>query len=285
MRSILVKVIFIATMGDRSQQTDPYRYESESGLQVSQEEVHERDLRRRRENVQVLIALGIIGGYITFAASDRSLFSTSLNQLGVQFLVSISGFFLFAKMIAITFRPDINNRWIDFVDERVAPGLYMLSVLGLTILVGVNYISSKLPGIPEEAISFAQTILFVTLFLGVVYWLVRTQFYNTAKSEEKLAADLSKTLSLLRNKEEIDESRENAMIRRFDSLLRTQEDLDDIRLYLHMFNDSDVFALNRDDRQRIFTLLNKIKIKLDEQRPVGEDIDKLESFLEEIEDR
>lgn len=285
MRSILVRVALNTSMGDRSPQPDPYRHDTESGLQVSQEEVHERDLRRRRENVQVLIALGIIGGYITFVASDRSLFSTSLNQAGVKFLVSISGLFLFVKMIAITFRPDIDNRWIDFVDEQVAPGLYMLSVLGLTILVGANYISSQLPGIPDEAISFAQSILFVILFLGVTYWLVRTKFYNTAKSEEKLAADLSKTLSLLRNKEEIDQSRENELIRRFDTLLRTQEDLDDLRLYLYIFNNSDLFALNTDDRQRIFTLLNKIKIKLDEGRPVGDDIDKLEAFLEEIEER
>lgn len=272
-------------MGDRSRQPDPYRYDSESGLQASQEEVFERDLRRRRENVQVLIALGIIGGYITFAASESSLFSTSLNQIGLQILVSISGVFLFVKMIAITFRPDFDNRWIDFVDEQIAPALYMLSVLGLTILVGANYLSSQLPGIPEGIIVFAQGILFTGLIFGVMYWLVRTQFYNLAKSDEKLAADISNTLSLLRDERDIDQSRENELIRRFDNVLRTQEDLQDVRIYLYLFRDSDVFDLGSDDRQRISKLLDKIRIRIDEGRPVEDDIDKLEEFLEVIEER
>lgn len=248
------------------------------------EELKELEYKRRRESVHVLIALGIIGGYITFSAGTTELFATEWSQIATYILVGASGLFLFVKMTTVTIRPEFDNYWIELIDETFAPGLYALSVYGLTIVAGVNILSLRFPTLNEEVLAVIQGVLLVILMFLLLGWVSWKKTRTIVQAEEEMGVELANTLALLDNEGDMDSNHTDELAERFSRLITTRDDLGKIDYFSRLL-DVKVSELNRSDRKRIMNLIERIKIKKGNGRPVSEDVDTLEEVLDEIEER
>jgi hypothetical protein len=243
-----------------------------------------RYLKKRRENVQVLVALGVIGGYITFAAGTDEIFTNEASQTIVYFLVGVSGLFLFIKMTTVTIRPEIENYWLEIIDETIAPGMYALSVYGLILIAGINYISVQFPDISEDILVFIQGVFLIILVLILSVWVSWKKTNTIIKTEEEMAVELANVLALLNSEDDIGSNRTDELTQRFGRLITTEDDMRK-RDYLAKLFDVKISELTPSDRKRINNILERIKIRKSNRRPVSDDVDTLEKILDEIEER
>ncbi|MFD1644368.1 hypothetical protein [Haloarchaeobius litoreus] len=250
------------------------------------EESQEREFQRRRENVQVLIALAVIGGYISFEASRKDFFNTGLSEIVLLALVSSSGVFLFIKMTTITVRPDFNHPKIEFFDELVAPMLYLLSVYGLIGVAGITALLNYIDQIPLEVRIIAQGIAMAVAIFGVASYASRARLRRIAKSEKQLRTKLAATLSLLQNKNIIESSKSDELAMRFDRVLSHDREFSLLDGFIAGSSSTgSAFTLRSSDRKRLNNVVERIRIRLGQGTDVKEDVERLEEILTEIEER
>jgi hypothetical protein len=257
---------------------------TEDRIRTYFEKEKEDDLKKRRENIQVLVALGVIGGYITFAAGRDEIFANEVSQIIVYFLVGVSGFFLFIKMTTVTIRPELENYWLEIIDETIAPGMYALSVYGLILVAGINYVSRWFPNISEEMLVFIQGSFLMILILILLVWVSWKKTNTIIKTEEEMAVELANVLALLNSEDDIGSNRTDELTQRFGRLITTEDDMRK-RDYLAKLFDVKISELTPSDRKRINNILERIKIRKSNRRPVSDDVDTLEKILDEIEER
>lgn len=104
---------------------------------------------RRVENIQVLIALSVVGGAISLYSGGFLDTSVWQNQIQSRYWVIIlrvfigaNAIFLLLKLITIPLLPVSNSDLISFLHEEIEPFLYFFSVLGVIFSLVVRGISS-----------------------------------------------------------------------------------------------------------------------------------------------
>lgn len=249
-----------------------------------QQESEKQEFRRRRENVQVLVAIAVIGGYASFVSSRQSVFSTQLGQILSQIMVGVSGIFLLVKLATITLRPDFDHRLIEKLDEWLLPFMFVMAIFGLVIVGGASLLLQTIGQVPQQVVVFVQAILFALVFVGALAYASKVRINALVEREEKLRKELANTLSLLRNEGAIEGSKSNELAMRFDRVFTRREDLGKFDILNEMVEGS-IFVLTEADRRRLQNISDRIRIRLDEGTLEGEDVQKLDEILTRVEER
>lgn len=105
-----------------------------------------RDQIERAENVQVLVAIAILSGYLTLNTNETTLissFETVVDILAFSALV-----FLFGKLLTLTVRPFKDHKVLREADRKVFPGIFLLTfsvtfaVIVYTIMPIPNFLAN-----------------------------------------------------------------------------------------------------------------------------------------------
>jgi uncharacterized membrane protein YidH (DUF202 family) len=256
-----------------------------------QSKAEERDHQRRRENVHVLIAIGILGAYASFASSNTSILNIGQSQLMTKGLVFLSGIYLLGKLFTITMKPmeDVNS--YEKLDEWVLPLFLLISVYGL-LAIGLGRIAFRsiqitLPSIPfpENSGVMVQFITVFTLTVLMIAYMSQIRFKRIIQREKALQELLDGTLTSLYFGGAIDQSKKNELEKRFASLFTDEKDIPRLEKYLTLVGLPNKMALTDGDRDRLEKLLNRTGIRFTQGTIEQGDIEKLEEFLSEIEER
>lgn len=126
----------------------------------------------RAENIQVLVALGVVGWYIT--THPEQLINLGFGREGFFFLFAvISGSFLYLKINVIAFRIAIDHQWVEKLDNSVIQFLY---IFGFNGIVGTGVTGFLLDLIhinidPHLVFGGVSTsLLLVSLAYGISYY-------------------------------------------------------------------------------------------------------------------
>ncbi len=101
------------------------------------------ETERRKENVHILIALGIIGlsgsfyvqGLLQFPFLESFVSSSSLNKLFIRTIIYSNGIFLLIKLFTVTVRSPTGEGYIAYLDRTIGPILYTVSLIGTILLM------------------------------------------------------------------------------------------------------------------------------------------------------
>jgi len=104
---------------------------------------------RRVENIQVLIALSVVGGAISLYSGgflDTSIWHNQIQSrywvIILKVFISANAIFLLLKLITIPLLPVSSSGFISFLHEEVEPFLYFFAVLGVIFSLIVRALSS-----------------------------------------------------------------------------------------------------------------------------------------------
>lgn len=106
----------------------------------------------RAENVQVLVAIAILSGYISLPESPDALFNSFSFALNVLAFVSL--LFLGGKLITLTVRPVYSHQLLKKLDRKILPGFFVFIFL---MAFGV-ILPSVIPISGQNIASFAQEL-------------------------------------------------------------------------------------------------------------------------------
>ena len=101
-------------------------------------------------------------------------------------------------------------------------------------------------------------------------------------------ADLTKLFVTLRREGLVEDSRANELVRRYERVIPSSNDLTKSQYAQMIFGDGDTrspFVLNRQDKRRIRSVMERLRIRLAQERPIDEDIDKLDEIITSVEER
>ena len=113
--------------------------------------------RQRVESVQVLVATGILGWYITNYSISTIPCETPARYFAA--FAGISGIFLVLKINFLTLQYSLRNDKLIKLNELILPFLYFISFNSVVILVLIQM------GVPEN---LRQEVIFVLLFFIVI---------------------------------------------------------------------------------------------------------------------
>lgn len=128
--------------------------QSSSEIQELREEFQEyREItakarsNRRVENIQVLVALGIVGAFISLYSSGiignefwQGLITSPFWNIILITFISSNTIFLILKLITIPLMPVFDSRILSTFHEEVEPFLYLFSILGVLFAVLIRVI-------------------------------------------------------------------------------------------------------------------------------------------------
>lgn len=170
----------------------PARFKMQHSFTEEFVEKNEGSLRRS-ENIQILIALGVLGLTGTLVAQNLISFpllegasESELVQWGFRLLVYTTIVFLAAKLVTSAFYPSSKNRVLIALHEWVEPFIYVFSTSAFGFLVAVIVVVQNTP------LSFSNLIIIPlavipSLILAVAYSRKRSATYERlrdAKAEE-----------------------------------------------------------------------------------------------------
>lgn len=113
--------------------------------------------RERAENVQVLVATGIIGWYLS--ANNSQLINISFTSDGFFFaFTTLSALFLYVKLNILAFKRTFDWKWIDEFDDSVVQFLY---IYGFNGVVATAVLDLTLPILGLQVMD--QNILIIVL--------------------------------------------------------------------------------------------------------------------------
>ena len=118
--------------------------------------------KRRVENIQILVALGIIGTYFTGFFQDFIEGSATSIETVLFFVVASSIIFLFFKIMIPSIRIALDSKKLAWFDELALHFLYMFSVL--TGFMSVAYVS--LPNLGIGITGYNNIVAVAILILG-----------------------------------------------------------------------------------------------------------------------
>lgn len=237
---------------------------------------------RRAESVHVLTALGVVGGYATFAATGR--FPEAINDAILRFFVLISLLFLLAKLATITLRIRLDWDRLDWLDETVLPIGHSLSIFSLMALAVGLFTVRNMDFIPQEVLNVVFPLiggLVFALFMALVmYGTARTD----VKYQESLEQQFQSTLDVLRDCEAITEEKAEELEHRLRLLIVHRDELEWYD-YLATLGDASPGELNRSDINRLTKVLNRLEVKVKNDTLDQNDIERLDEVITGYEER
>lgn len=143
----------------------------------------------RAENVQVLVAIAVLSGYLTIRmgsdASFHSFFFFIINILSFIALLFLAG-----KLVTLSVRPFYEHAWLRKADRKVLPGIFVVMFIitfavVLPLLILLPDIGRLIQLISQSVLGRFQAIY--TLLWSVVSLLVAYQYASlTAKTMSDL---------------------------------------------------------------------------------------------------
>lgn len=149
------------------------------------EERQKRESEKRAENIQILVSLGIIGlagtlysqGVVDFPLVKGFASSEPVRSMFRVFIYS-TGIFIIFKTITVSIYPVTDNETIQYVHNRVEPFLYLLSLIGLGLLITTSEILLPLLQSVTKSSDVIYVIVIMTTSLLFSYLLTsRTAHY------------------------------------------------------------------------------------------------------------
>lgn len=138
---------------------------------------------RRVENIQVLVALGIVGAAVTLYSSGavensfwRGLLNSPYwNPVLVAFFMS-NTMFLTLKLITIPLMSVFDHRYISILHEELEPFLYFFTIIGAVVAILLRGISA--PIYVSLGTTMKTTMAIVALLFPLVIGIGYAQFYR-----------------------------------------------------------------------------------------------------------
>lgn len=164
---------------------------------------------RRAENVQILVALGVLGGLVTLYVQDE--IQGSSLQLSFWLIGGSSAAFLLLKTLITPLRFELKSRYLEEIDDRLLPFLYAFLIL-LSVLTGVTtLIARALPSIaiPEFRAVSAATNILLGLVASVVSYLYSKRYRQISKERHRLRQNILEQTEKIREKPIIDRALNN----------------------------------------------------------------------------
>lgn len=138
--------------------------EDESDSQIVFEFRKSREARRRQhlENVQLSIAVLIIGSYFTKIGQEL----VSINSVGwlTTLFVSVSAFYILSKSIELTLKQFKNHRLITSI-RSISYTIYTISATGYAVFLGFTVFDIQISN--TEAYATILIIVIISLILGI----------------------------------------------------------------------------------------------------------------------
>lgn len=144
----------------------------------------------RAENVQVLVAIAVLSGYLTILTDPEAPFQSFSFVINVLAFVAL--FFLVGKLVTLSVRPFYEHTWLREADRKVLPGTFvvMFVVTFAVILPSViplpgidsdrliQTISQAIPGPLEAADIYIGVCAIVSLLVACQYasWTAETMY-------------------------------------------------------------------------------------------------------------
>jgi len=168
------------------------------------ESTEKRSKKRRAENVYILVALGIIGGYFSYNSGLK--LNTIFQQIGLAFVVA-SSLFILIKVITVRISDiDKSSLWsevdnkIDILFAAVITGVFVFGTIAAVISI-FNIQSSLIQNI---AVAATTIVAFVAQLLNIY----NEQADENKKSPEEIHDELIDNLFRLPDSENVREDSE-----------------------------------------------------------------------------
>lgn len=173
-------------------------------LREYHEDSRQKELDRRIENIQILIALAVVGASISIYSSQvintpfwQRLLNSSYWKIVISAFVSANALFLILKLLTIPLQQISNSTSLSYVHDTVEPFLYFFAVAGAlsAVIIGgtITIIQPNLDQVGQ--ISFAIISLILPLISAVLY----AQAYRLNISLERyqqMLLEIDRTFSL-----------------------------------------------------------------------------------------
>lgn len=169
---------YIMGQGDNDQFDEPYYFYNQVVNYI--EERKSRESEKRAENIQILVSLGIIGlagtlysqGVVDFPLIRGFASSEPVRGMFRVFIYS-TGLFIILKTLTGSIYPMTDSETIQYIHNRVEPFLYLLSLIGLGLLITTSEVLFPLLQSVTESPDVIYTILIMGSSALLAYLLTR----------------------------------------------------------------------------------------------------------------
>lgn len=194
---------------------------SEEGENESESELEELSIlewrqQRHEENIQILVAIGILGAYITIKASNAIDLPGYLN-IPVNLIFGITLVFLVFKLAINSSTPLTDWSWLDPVD-RYVPLAYFVSVIGSFLTVVVFFVNANGTGLfsgIETWGPFAIMVIPLVLIPPAAYFGAKNQYQKGTKYRSSLRDELPQTLRQLESSGFVESAKRESILERY----------------------------------------------------------------------
>lgn len=247
-------------------------------------EAEQRSKRHHEENIQILVALSIMAGYIT--AIFNGMFEVAILNLAATMFGLANFAFLFYKVLMTTSIPlaelSSSNRLDPYINL-----LYILSIIGFSVVLLVSVAVRQLGlELAELGRIFSSAAFFgspVVIVGGLVYIIGRLEKRATESSGEALRQDLPETLEKMIEGGVVKQSEIDALQDRVERLLEIDEGIGWFRYGGTMMGDSSPARLDRQDREQLLNIVRRIQTKSKHGEFDRQDYELIESIVAEAE--
>lgn len=158
----------------------------------------------RAENVQVVVAVAVLSGYLTILTEDDSLFESF--SLAIDILAFAAVLFLAGKLLTLTVRPFYQHNYLAVIDQKILPWMFVfIFLITFAVIIPaviplpdfdfdalIDRISQIIPGGVGAADIY---ILFWALVSVLIGWQYASWTSKTMSELETAAPDVRFTFS------------------------------------------------------------------------------------------
>ncbi|WP_313691301.1 hypothetical protein [Halorarum halobium] len=251
-------------------------------IRESSRHLEEQSQRKRAENIHVLVAVSVLGGYATIYQSvsiEPAIWSAVLRTF-----VGLSAIFLLAKLTTITFRPVSDRELVTYVDEIIEPIVYILSLYGIISASIVIHLLETFD-LRQNALVNALGAGFVaaSLLVATTYYVrltVGTMYEERYGRAEDVYENIDDILTGLVRQSAMAPTQARAFRARLDELLVPDGEatvLDELRVLVPWSGHEPVGEAAQ------LMLLNKFRNLQNMRRIPPEELEAIDEYLQELE--
>lgn len=238
--------------------------------------------KRHEENIQILVALGILAGYIT--AFFNGMFEAGmLNLLATIFFITNFGF-LFYKLLTHTSIPITELSSSNSLDPIINL-LYLISIVGFSVILLVSVATRQFSmsfSDFDQLAGYIPGIITPTFVLGLWYIMGRKEKRTTESYGTALLEEMPNALEMLVEDETISSSEKESLQDRLATLLQRDDGIGWFQYGGIMIDQSPV-RIDRQNREQLLNILSRIKTKAKHEQYDREDYEVIESIVAEAE--
>jgi hypothetical protein len=121
-------------------------------VELSRTSPETREQVERAENIQTLVAIAILSGYLTILTGGNAPFQSF--SFAIKILAFVALLFLVGKLITLSVRPFYEHAWLRTADRKALPGIFVVMFVVTFAVILPSVI--PLPGIDSDG--FIQLI-------------------------------------------------------------------------------------------------------------------------------